>query len=98
MLVFHQSLVTLPSHHSSTARAFSHIVLTVSQTDNFSFLLIFNKLLFNEAFQLIKTTLESLVIFFSKYELKIQNQIIDIITNIIKNINLFLIFSISGII
>jgi hypothetical protein len=53
---FHQSLVTLPSHHSSTANELFHIVLIVSHNDILS-LTSFSKIfVFKSAFQFTKTT------------------------------------------
>jgi len=89
--LFHHNLVTLPSHHSKTANALFHSVLTVSQLITFFLFSIFKGILFKVAFQFIKITYESLLTSFSDNELNIQNKIIDIIIRIIKIINLLFI-------
>ncbi|MDR2411052.1 MAG: hypothetical protein LBD88_00070 [Candidatus Peribacteria bacterium] len=54
--VFHQSLVTLPSPHSTTARDSCEVVVIVSSFHNFSLFFISKFLSFNKAVQAISST------------------------------------------
>jgi hypothetical protein len=54
--VFHQSLVTLPSHHSITARESCEVVVITSSIHNSYLSLIFKSLSFNKAVQAISST------------------------------------------
>jgi hypothetical protein len=65
IFVFHHKRVTLPSHHSITARLSFPIVLTLSQEDNFFFshiIMIFSFIIafhfMRERYEFVSTLLE----------------------------------------